>query len=900
MRQCHLCAILDIYLKSKVKDDNLMKHFKKAVALLVALAMCGCSSQTAAPEPTADGTEPTATEENVGTEAAEETDYTGEMFGFGMMMDGEGEPDGNDSSGNFTGTADTGELSAYTTQYTGRAGTGDFNYGEALQKSLIFYELQRSGDLPADIRTNWRGDSGMNDGADNGVDLTGGLYDAGDNVKFNLPMAYTSAMLAWSVYEDKDAYEESGQLNYALGTIKWVNDYLIKCHTDKYEFYYQVGDGNADHSWWGASEAMTMDRPSFKVTLDSPGSAVTAEAAASLAACAVVFKDIDAAYSEKCLSHAKELYEFAEKANSDSGYTAANGFYTSWSGWYDELAWAASWLYTATGDSSWLDKAKVAFNKADSNTRWTMCWDNVSMGAALRLAMITEDSVYHNKIRENLDYWLNGITYTPDGLAWLDSWGSLRYASTEAFLAAVYSESSICPDSERNKYWDFAVSQINYALGSTGQSFVCGYGDNCPQHPHHRTSQGSYCNNMNEPSTARHILFGALVGGPDSSGRYEDSVSNYTLNEVACDYNAGFTGALAKLYTRYGGETLVNFGAVETVPENEELFIEAGVNASGDNFTEIKAVVYNHTAWPARITDKLVMRYFFNISELIDAGGSVSDLSVNGNYMQGGSLGTIKPWDEANGIYCLDIDFTGEKIGPSSQDNCKREVQFRISSSSAWNPNNDFSYSGLGSQQGSVSLAASIALYDDGVLVFGSEPSNGAQTPVEGENADYPEATTTQSQSVSAGGTAEENGLRVTIASVEGNNSANVNIGIEITNTSDSAIDLSDLEVRYYLTKDGADGLTFFCDHSAVQTASDYVMLKSVSGDFESASGTKTDTVCKITCSDSITLNKNETWKIQGRICKDDWTAIDGSNDYSAKNGIAVYSNGKLIYGQEP
>ena len=31
-----------------------------------------------------------------------------------------------------------------------------FNYGEALQKSLYFYEVQRSGDLPAGNRVNWR------------------------------------------------------------------------------------------------------------------------------------------------------------------------------------------------------------------------------------------------------------------------------------------------------------------------------------------------------------------------------------------------------------------------------------------------------------------------------------------------------------------------------------------------------------------------------------------------------------------------------------------------------------------------------------------------------------------------------------------------------------------------
>ena len=51
--------------------------------------------------------------------------------------------------------------------YEGIEGTGKFNYGEALQKSLLFYELQRSGDLPEETRCNWRGDSALTDGADN-------------------------------------------------------------------------------------------------------------------------------------------------------------------------------------------------------------------------------------------------------------------------------------------------------------------------------------------------------------------------------------------------------------------------------------------------------------------------------------------------------------------------------------------------------------------------------------------------------------------------------------------------------------------------------------------------------------------------------------------------------------
>lgn len=41
---------------------------------------------------------------------------------------------------------------------------GHFNYKDALTKSLIFLEAQRSGKLPPTNRVPWRGDSALDDG----------------------------------------------------------------------------------------------------------------------------------------------------------------------------------------------------------------------------------------------------------------------------------------------------------------------------------------------------------------------------------------------------------------------------------------------------------------------------------------------------------------------------------------------------------------------------------------------------------------------------------------------------------------------------------------------------------------------------------------------------------------
>jgi len=54
---------------------------------------------------------------------------------------------------------------------------GNYDYGKVLHASLLFYEAQRSGKLPADNRIHWRGDSMLDDKGDNGEDLTGGYFD---------------------------------------------------------------------------------------------------------------------------------------------------------------------------------------------------------------------------------------------------------------------------------------------------------------------------------------------------------------------------------------------------------------------------------------------------------------------------------------------------------------------------------------------------------------------------------------------------------------------------------------------------------------------------------------------------------------------------------------------------
>ena len=818
-----------------------------------------------------------------------------------------------------TGLLDTGNLSEKGSGYEGIKGTGKYNYGEALQKSVLFYELQRSGDLPEKVRCNWRGDSGLDDGKDVGVDLTGGLYDAGDHVKFNLPMAYTASMLSWSVYEFEDAYREAGQFEYVMGDIKWITDYLIRCHPEDYVFYYQVGDGNADHSWWGPAEVMAMNRPSYKVTKDNPGSCVVGEAAAALASASVVFAKTDKAYSELCLKHARSLFRFANETRSDSGYTAANGFYTSNSGFFDELSWAGTWLYIATNEKAYLDTAKECYAKGSQDYIWSMCWDDVHYGSALLLTKITGEKTYKDAIEKSLDWWTTGtssgerVKYTPKGLAWLDSWGSLRYATTMGFLASVYAVSGKCDAARQKAYISFAESQCNYALGSTGRSFVVGFGENAPQHPHHRTAQGSWFDNMNEPSGHRHTLYGALVGGPDANDGYDDSVSNYVNNEVADDYNAGFTGLLAFMYSKYHGETIKDFGAVEKINEYE-YFAECAVNASGNDFTEIKALIHNRTGWPARSAKNVEFRYFIDLSEVISAGGKASDIEITTNYMQSGKVEGLKTWDESKNIYYLSVIFDDGNPYPGGQSQCKAEIQVRMRNPNGkWDPSNDPSYAGL--QTGTASACEKAAIYEDGNLVFGTEPpagSNPGKSVViagnsgngdSGNNGNGGNETQSAGQDAK-GGTGSSGDISVKVRYDSSGASANsISGAFEIKNTSKKNISFKGLEIRYYLTNDRNSQLVFDCYYAGMQEAGGkHTQIQGIAGSFSSHKGTDCDTILVMQFPSSGAFVAGSTITVNFAVHYADWQTMNTTNDHSAKNvsNIVIVSGGKPIYGKEP
>ncbi|KAG0712828.1 Endoglucanase A [Chionoecetes opilio] len=399
--------------------------------------------------------------------------------------------------------------------------------------SYVFYEAQRSGKLPASQRVTWRGDSALDDGSDVFRNLSGGYYDAGDHVKFGFPMAFTATMLGWGLLDFTEGHETAGQDQYALEAIKWATDYFIKAFTQIYEFYGQTAQDRARLSRTSVPTVTDRYRSLHDRMIEfDRGTQIGCENGA------------DRGTQIGCENGAFKL---------DSRELLDAYPRSSWSGYGDELCWAALWLARATGDHQYIEKAKAHWEEFDltKDQVQQFSWDDKRAGVYALFYLLTEETEFLDLLNTYLDWLKNTATYTPEGLVHLDTWGANRHAANVAFISLWAAKNGI--DQENNRQW--ARGQIGQLLGDNSRyerSFVVGYGQDPPQRPHHRSSSCPFppsdCHfGLQQSGPNPHTLYGALVGGPSQSGEYEDDREDYVRNEVACDYNAAFTGALAAL-----------------------------------------------------------------------------------------------------------------------------------------------------------------------------------------------------------------------------------------------------------------------------------------------------------------------------------------------------------------
>ncbi|KAL4583164.1 hypothetical protein LXL04_007730 [Taraxacum kok-saghyz] len=459
------------------------------------------------------------------------------------------------------------------------------NYKDALAKSIMFFQGQRSGRFPASKSIPWRAISGLSDGSLAHVNLVGGYYDAGDNVKFNFPMAYTTTMLSWSALENSKPL--GPQLANVREAIRWATDYLIKCATaTPGVLYVGVGDPNVDHKCWERPEDMDTARTVYAVTKSKPGSDVAGETAAALAAASMVFRVVDRTYSKLLLKTAKSVFQFAVQyrgSYSDSLGSAVCPFYCSYSGYKDELLWGAAWLLRATKDASY----RNFINSLGANDATDIfSWDNKYAGARVLLSrgsLVANDKSYEPFRQQAQDFMCKILPdspysttqYTKGGLMFKLADNNLQYVTSITFLLTTYAKYMKSAKTTfncgniivtPNTLINLARKQVDYILGDNPMkmSYMVGYGANYPRRIHHRGSslpslsthpQSFGCEGGFQPfyytsNPNPNILTGAIVGGPNQNDFFPDERTDYSHSEPATYINAAMVGPLAYLSGR--------------------------------------------------------------------------------------------------------------------------------------------------------------------------------------------------------------------------------------------------------------------------------------------------------------------------------------------------------------
>ncbi|ORX52671.1 Six-hairpin glycosidase [Hesseltinella vesiculosa] len=451
--------------------------------------------------------------------------------------------------------------------------TVNAHYKALLNDSMWFYEAQRSGKLSQDNRVNWRSNSGLQDGQDHSVDLTGGYYDAGDYLKFTLPLAHSLTLMAWGGLHWYDAFVNTQQDQYFQSTMRWGTDWLLKAHPNPNTLYVMVGLADVDNNYWGPDTSIPTPRPSFAINNTATGTDVAAMTAAALASASYLYQNLvkDTNYAQQLLTSAESVYALAEiqpwHVYTDNVPAAQNLYETN--SYASQLVFGALWLYRATGNTTYRDKASSYFDSFNlTNVPVSpMDWSDAT-GAVYVLGAEIDPS--NTKYATGAKRWLNAMTggkgpctFTSGGMLWCNGYSdsnSLVPVQDTSLLAILYSQTD---PAAAPPLLSFAQSQINYMLGDNYMltPYVVGVHPNSPQNPHHAgASGGTDINNIdNSPPVEAHVLYGAVVGGPNKDDVFYDIRDDWQQSEVALDYNAPFISLVAyQIHTNASDPPYVN------------------------------------------------------------------------------------------------------------------------------------------------------------------------------------------------------------------------------------------------------------------------------------------------------------------------------------------------------
>lgn len=446
-----------------------------------------------------------------------------------------------------------------------------------------FYYQRASTDLPAQFAGKWARPAGHPDTkilihpsaatserpAGTVIASPRGWYDAGDYNKYIVNSGITMGTLL-SLYEDFPDYAKTLRTNIPesgnnipdlLDELVWNLRWMLTMQ--------DPNDGGVYHKLTNPSfDGMIMPDKAIKDRYVVQKSiTATLDFAAVMAQAGRVFKAYNRelpGLSDSCVSAATKAWLWA-KANPATLYRQ-NEMNTQFdpdvvTGGYedrnsaDEWIWAAAELYVTTKDESYY-KAVNLF--PDSRTPLPS-WAQVRTPGYYTLARFSKSLTPIGQkdvplLKKHIVSFADSLIQGADKQAFQTVmgksakdyiWGSSAEAANQGI--ALIQAYRLVDTPNRKHYLQYALSNLDYLLGrnSVGYSFVTGFGDKTPMHPHHRPS---VADGITEP------VPGLLSGGTNANAArqdkcagypstvadevYIDADCSYASNEIAINWNA--------------------------------------------------------------------------------------------------------------------------------------------------------------------------------------------------------------------------------------------------------------------------------------------------------------------------------------------------------------------------
>jgi len=419
------------------------------------------------------------------------------------------------------------------------------------------------------------------------LDSAGGWYDAGDHGKYvvNGGIALWTLINAWErqrhlgrpeLFRDGTARipEAGNNVSDLLDEARWEMEWMLSMQVpDGTSMRLPVGQKEsgpnltftevdvsgmahhklADERWTGLPLAPHQDRE--RRFLFPPSTGATLNLAATAAQCARVWREIDAAFSARCLAAAERAWRAAVRnpeIHAVGNFNGSGGYGDGEFG--DEFFWAAAELFATTGSEDY-GRALRASRHFTSPIAGEHGWPQTAPLGTITLAMVpnrlapAERASVRRHLIAAADSFLadtNRVGYAIPYAPAHYPWGSTSNLLNRAMIIALAHDFT-----GEQRYAAAVTDTMDYILGRNplDRSFVTGYGARPMQNPHHRFWAHSMDPAFPPPPP------GALSGGPNDSAMadevarpmrgtcapqtcWRDDTRAFALNEVAINWNA--------------------------------------------------------------------------------------------------------------------------------------------------------------------------------------------------------------------------------------------------------------------------------------------------------------------------------------------------------------------------